>query len=82
MVITVTVPDEFAAQAEARGLTTEQYVEEMIADQTSPLESSHVREQRRAKLERFFEEISANSENLPVVSDYALTRESFYSDHD
>ena len=82
MVITVTVPDEFAAEAEARGMTPEQYVEEIIADQAVPIESLLIREQRRAKLEKFFEEISANSENIPVLSDEALTRESFYSDHD
>lgn len=33
MQITVTIPDDFAAQVQARGLTPERYVETLIAEQ-------------------------------------------------
>ncbi len=86
MQITVTIPDEVVAQAQVRGLTPESYVENLIAQRkasTSPVaKTDENRSERMAKLEKFFESFSANSENLPVLSDEALTRESFYSDHD
>jgi hypothetical protein len=37
MQITVNIPDEVAAQAEARGLTPESYVEGLVAQQNFPL---------------------------------------------
>jgi hypothetical protein len=85
MVITVTVPDAFATEAEARGLTPERYIEEMLAGVRTVPELSQpekTKEQRRADLERFFEEMAAFSDKIPILPDEALTRESFYSDHD
>jgi hypothetical protein len=40
MQITVNIPDDFAAQVQARGLTPESYVEGLIAEQTAALQSS------------------------------------------
>jgi hypothetical protein len=82
MEITVTIPDEVAAEARARGLTPESYVEGLVADKGMVTGTAKTREQRRADIERFIEEISANSENIPRLPDEAFTRESFYSDHD
>jgi len=85
MQITVNIPDEVAAQAQARGLTPENYVESLIAKQklTAPvLKTDENLAERMAKLEEFFESFSANSENIPILPDEAYTRESFYSDHD
>jgi hypothetical protein len=82
MEITVTIPDEVATQAELRGLTPENYVEKLIAEQVVAPKPSLTKAERRASLERFFKDISANSENLPVLPDEAFTRESFYRDHD
>jgi hypothetical protein len=33
-------------------------------------------------MQAFFREMAANSEKLPQLSDEALTRESYYQDHD
>jgi len=85
MVISVTIPDSVAAEAEARGLTPERYVEQIIAAQRvipKAVLPVKTQEQRMADLEKFFEEFSANSENIPRLPDEAFTRESFYSDHD
>ena len=81
MEITVTIPDEVAEQAKARGLTPESYVEELVTEQGAAPKPLRTREQRRADMARFIEEISKNSEEIPLLPDEAFTRESFYSDH-
>jgi len=82
MEITVTIPDEIVAEAQARGLSTESYVAELIAGPGTISRPAKTRDQRRAQIEQFVEEISRNSENIPLLPDEAFTRESFYSDHD
>jgi hypothetical protein len=82
MQITVTIPDDFAAHVRARGLTPEGYVEGLIAEQavSSPVAADSAN--RLADLEVFFAEMAANSDKIPILPDEALTRESFYQDHD
>ena len=82
MQITVTIPDELAAQAQARGLTPERFVEDLIAAHagSSPVLSDT--ESRLSDLDVFFEEMAIHSNRVPVLPDEALTRESFYQDHD
>jgi hypothetical protein len=82
MEITVNIPDEVAAKASALGMTPESYVESLI--HVDKLEENSILsvEERVADMKRFIQELSANSENIPRLPDYAFTRESFYSDHD
>jgi len=82
MEITVTISDEVAEQAKARGLTPESYVEELIAEHVVPSDSEKTMEQKLADLEKFFEGMTANSHKIPHLPDKALTRESFYRDYD
>lgn len=82
MEITITIPDEIAVRAQARGLTAESYVEKLLHKEETLPKHSKSRVQRLADMERFIEEISRNSENIPQLPDEAFTRESFYSDHD
>lgn len=79
MQITVTIPDEFAAQVQARGLTPEGYVESLIerAAHTAPSPSGKHRD-----MQEFFREMAAHSDKIPQLPDQAFTRESFYQDHD
>ena len=78
MRITVAIPDEIAAQAEALGLTPEEYVEKLVAEQASVSSPVKTKEERLADLEKFFTEMSRNSEKIPHLPDEAFTRESFY----
>jgi hypothetical protein len=82
MQITVTIPDELAAQAQARGLTPESYIEKLIAEQSAAPQAQASLVTRRANLEKFFEEMAAHSDKIPILPDEAFTRESFYQDHD
>jgi hypothetical protein len=87
MQITVTIPDDFAAQVMARGLTPEGYVEELIAERASAsfqvaADTSTETKTRLADLEVFFSEMGAHSDKVPILPDEAPTRESFYQDYD
>lgn len=82
MQITVTIPDDVAAQAHAHGLTPESYVEKLVSGLSSVPRPEKTKEQRMADMERFIEEISRNSENIPLLPDEAFTRNSFYNDQD
>ena len=72
MQITVTNPDEFAAQVQSRGLTPKSFVERLIAEQiarrskTCPLHFACVPAFRpRAGFGRLFNALAANSDKLP-----------------
>jgi hypothetical protein len=82
MRITVEIPDELAAQVQARGQTPESYVRSLIDDavRTAPAAPSLTRS--KMDIGEFIRAMSANSENLPQLPDEAFTRESFYQDHD
>jgi len=82
MQITLEIPDELAAQAEARGMTPESYVRSLVADavRSAPLPIPAAKPKR--DLEAFFRAMAANSEKIPQLPDEAFTRASFYQDHD
>jgi hypothetical protein len=87
MQITVTIPDDVAAQVMARGLTPEGYVEALIAERSAVASQVAVdtlaeTKTRLSDLEVFFAEMAAHSDRVPILPDEALTRESFYQDHD
>ena len=80
MVITVNIPDELAALAQARGVSLEIYVEEIVARQMTPA--------LKAKQPRTAEEIRAWLNSLAQFSDKipplpeTTSREWIYQDHD
>jgi hypothetical protein len=82
MQITVEIPDEFAAQVQARGLTPESYVRSLIEDaaRNAPLPLPPAKP--KIDMQTFLREMAANSEKIPQLPDQAFTRESFYQDHD
>jgi hypothetical protein len=82
MQIAVTIPDEFAAEVKARGLEPRSYVERLIDDAARPAPAKHKPFRSNSEMQEFFHEMAANSEKLPQLSDDALSRESFYQDHD
>ena len=82
MEITVNIPDEVAEKARALGMTPESYVEGLVHLEKPEETLTLSVEERVADMKRFIEELSAHSENIPVLPDYAFTRESFYNDHD
>ena len=82
MQITIEIPDELAAQAQARGLTPEIYVRSLI-DQAAHTSSVPIPPQEpKMDIETFLREMAAHSDKIPQLPDEAFTRESFYQDHD
>jgi hypothetical protein len=81
MQVTVNIPDELAAQIRSRGLTPQSYVERLLAEQVLKKADSSP----KLSLEEFdasLDELTQYSERIPSLPDAALSRESFYQDHD
>jgi hypothetical protein len=75
------VAASLAAQAQARGVSLDTYVRHLIEAQVAavaPREQPMTLEQFEAELDA----LAADSETLPYLPAAALTRESFYQDHD
>ena len=82
MQITVDIPDEAAAQAQARGLTPESYVRKLVEDAVRMAPAPLPPAKPSMNMEKFFDALSAYSDRIPELPDEAFTRESFYQDHD
>ena len=84
MVITLNLPPEveatLAAQARALGLQLNSFVQNLLEQQ-----AGMGRAEQATNLEQFEAELDAlaqSSDKLPYLPPAALTRESFYQDHD
>lgn len=82
MQITVEIPDDFAAQVKARGMSPEEYVRNLVHDAVRATPTAAEPPRPKRDMEAFFTEMAANSDKIPVLPDEAFTRESFYQDHD
>ncbi len=80
MQITVTIPDALAAQAQARGLTPESYIEKLIAEQSAPSERSQ--ELSQEEFTASLDALTRYSDKIPALPLEAFSRESLYADHD
>ena len=79
MQITLTIPDDIAAQAQVRGLTVEAYVQDLLEKARS--EGQHPAHARtREEIQAFFKAMAEGSERLPKLPTGSFTRESFYED--
>jgi hypothetical protein len=83
MAITLELPPEveagLAAQAEARGLALDVYLENLLKHHAA------MKPPDQLSLQEFDAELDAlarGSEKLPYLPPEALTRESYYQDHD
>ena len=80
MAVTVNIPDELAAAVEARGLSVEAYVREILAERLArPAETGQTRtpEQIRAWLDS----LAQFSDKIPPLPE-TISREWLYQDHD
>jgi hypothetical protein len=80
MEITINIPDELMAQAEARGLSVEVYIQEILmrqSDRSLPRQQPRTPEQIRAWLDS----LAQFSDKIPALPETIL-REWIYEDHD
>lgn len=79
MRITVTIPDELAAEIQSRGMTPENYLEILIAEQLQTQQSPSASHQLSAEqFEAALDELTRYSDKIPSLPDSAISRESFY----
>ena len=81
MQITVTIPDEVAAQAQARGISVEVYVQSLVEEAGRKSLSFHP-PRTPEQIEAFFEAMAEGSQKLPPLPTESFTRESFYMDRE
>ncbi len=80
MVVTVNIPDELAAEAKARGLSLEAYVQEILAQQLArPAETRQPRTPE--EIRAWLDSLAQFSDKIPSLPE-TVSREWLYQDHD
>jgi hypothetical protein len=78
MQISVTIPDQLAAQAESRGVPVDAYVRELLEQAAAGGPPVPPRGRSREEIEAFFAAMAEGSESLPLLPTESFTRGSFY----
>jgi len=80
MVVTVNIPDELAAQAKARGLSPEAYVQEILTQQLA--RPAEIRQSRTPEeIRAWLDSLAQLSDKIPPLPE-TISREWIYQDHD
>ena len=80
MEITVKIPDELAAQAKARGLQVEAYIEELLAQQLGAQASAARRPRTPGEIRAWLDSLAQFSDKIPPLPE-TISRERIYQDH-
>ncbi|MGD0776329.1 MAG: hypothetical protein ABSC05_26220 [Candidatus Solibacter sp.] len=85
MTVTLTLPPEkeaaFKAQAQARGLSLEQWMLEVADQSVQPVSIAHLQKTNPEEWARQFRAcVDSHNPNTPVLSGEAMSRESIYPD--
>jgi len=81
MVIRVNVPEELAAQARARGVPLETYVEKLLAQQVASASAEGRRLQTPEQVRAWLDSLAQFSDKIPTLPE-TISREWIYQDHD
>lgn len=80
MVVTINIPDEFAARARERGLSLETYVQQILEQELASVsETKRLRTQR--EIRAWLDSLSQFSDKIPPLPE-TISREWLYQDHD
>jgi hypothetical protein len=82
MQVTLTISDELAAQANARGVPLEVYVQNLIVQAAPKALDSSTRRRTFGEFHAWLEEFTQYSSKMPILSDQAISRETIYQDRD
>ncbi len=80
MKITVRIPDEFAAQAKARGVRVEAYIEEILAHQLGEQPSPVHQPRTAGEIRAWLDSLAQFSEKIPPLPE-TISREWIYQGH-
>jgi hypothetical protein len=81
MVVTVNIPDELMAQAKARGLSLEAFIQEILAQQLNLRSTEAVRPLRPEDIRLWLDSLAQFSDRIPPLPQ-TISREWIYQDHD
>jgi len=81
MVVTVNIPDELAAQAKARGLSLEAYVQEILTQQLAVRASETQQPRTTEEIRVWLDSLAQFSDKIPALPE-TISREWIYQDHD
>jgi MoxR-like ATPase len=81
MEIRVRVPEELAAQAQARGVPVEAYVEELLAQQAKTTPAGNGKPRTPEQIRAWLDALAQFSDKIPELPD-TISREWIYQDHD
>jgi len=81
MEVTVNIPDELAARAEARGLRPEAYVEEILAQQMEKGSAEKRRLKTPEEIRAWLDSLAQFSDKIPPLPE-TISREWIYQEHD
>jgi hypothetical protein len=81
MEIRVNIPDEIAAQARARGLEPEAYVEELLAQQAGTPSAVTRKARTSEEIRTWLDSLAQFSDKIPPLPE-TISREWIYQDHD
>jgi post-segregation antitoxin (ccd killing protein) len=81
MVVTVNIPDELAAQAKARGLSLEAYVQEILARQLTARRAETRQPRTPEEIRAWLDSLAQFSDKIPPLPE-TISREWIYQDHD
>jgi hypothetical protein len=81
MVVTVNIPDEIAAQAKARGLSPEEYVQEILAQQLAAGPAEPRQPRAPEEIRAWLDSLAQFSDKIPPLPE-TISREWIYQDHD
>jgi post-segregation antitoxin (ccd killing protein) len=79
MDVVVKIPDEIAAQAKARGLKVEVYVQEILAQQVQNAKNRTPR--TPTEIQAWLDSLAQFSDRIPPLPE-AISRDWIYQDHD
>jgi post-segregation antitoxin (ccd killing protein) len=80
MEITIKIPDELAAQAQARGLDVEAYVEEILAQRVGASPSASGQARTPEEIRAWLDSLAQFSDKIPPLPE-TISREWIYQDH-
>jgi hypothetical protein len=82
MQVTLDIPEEVAAQAKARGIPVEAYVQSLL-EQASPQPTGMAaRAMTDEEIKAWFKELKQFSDKIPPMPGETFSREMIYQDHD
>jgi hypothetical protein len=81
VVIRINVSEELAAQAQARGVPVETYVEELLAHQAATASTKVALVRTPEEIQKWLDSLAQFSDKIPPLTE-TISREWIYQDHD